>query len=63
MTFDEWVYQLPDDELECLCPADAWRAGALAMIDALIDRGYISLDYAMLAREDVADICSLGGTR
>lgn len=57
MTYEDWLDQLPEDELEALCPADAWRAGAGAMIDALIDRGYISLDYAMLAREGVADIC------
>lgn len=56
MTLEEWLEQLPDDERETLCPAEAWRAGAGAMIDALIDRGYISLDYAMLAREGVRDI-------
>lgn len=57
MTLEEWLEQLPDDERETLCAADAWCAGAGAMIDALIDRGYIHLDYAMLAREGVADIC------
>ena len=56
MTLDDWLDTIPEDERETLCIADAWKAGASAMLEALIDRGYISMDFEYLARAEVQDI-------
>ena len=36
--------------------ADGWKAGAKAMFEALVDRGYISDDYCERAKKGVSDI-------
>jgi len=54
MTFADWIDSLPDDEREALCAADAWKAGAAAMLNELIDQGFISKEYAEDARKAVA---------
>ena len=56
MTFDEWIDQFPDDEKESVCLLDSWRAGARAMVDALVERGFIGCQYADLAKERTAEI-------
>jgi hypothetical protein len=59
MTIDEWLETIPEDERDMLCVTDGWKAGASAMIDALIDRGFISDDYADLARRETLDIIGI----
>ena len=56
MTLDEWIEGLNGDERNMLCVADGWKAGAEAMLDALVDRGFISEDYAPIARRKTLDI-------
>ena len=56
MTIDNWLEQFSEDDRETLCITDAWKAGAKAMIDALIDRGYIGWDYKDVAKNGVLDI-------
>ena len=57
MTVDKWIESIPDDEREALCVADGWKAGATAMLEALIDRGFISDKYySELARRETKDI-------
>lgn len=60
MTIDEWLEKIPDDERETLCFADGWRAGASAMLDALIDRGFITGPYEQDARRETMDISGEG---
>ena len=56
MTFSEWLDSLPDDEREALACCDAWNAGAIAMLDALVERGFISSAYIEDAKKATADI-------
>ena len=56
MTFSEWLDSLPDDEREALTFCDAWSAGAIAMLDALVERGFISSAYIEDAKKATADI-------
>jgi len=56
MTFSEWLDSLPDDEREALACCDAWNAGAIAMLDALVERGFISSAYIEDAKKAMADI-------
>lgn len=56
MTIDEWINGLPEDERESLCVADGWKAGAQAMLDAIMDRGYIGDNYLEDAKKAVSDI-------
>lgn len=34
-TIDDWINSLPEDERETMCVADAWKAGARAMLNAI----------------------------
>lgn len=58
MTIDEWLELIPEDERETLCFADGWKAGATAMIEALIDRGFIG--YPDKAKDETKDIIGVG---
>jgi hypothetical protein len=55
-TLDDWIASLPDDEWNALCTTDAWVAGAQSMLDALIDKGFISQEYEADARAAVVAI-------
>ena len=41
MTLDEWLATYTYEDKECLCVADGWNAGAKAMLDFLLDRGFV----------------------
>jgi hypothetical protein len=56
MNIDEWLNTLSEEDINTLCIVEAWRAGAIAMQNALIDKGFISREYEELAREDTKDI-------
>lgn len=56
MTFSDWLGSLPDDEREALACCDAWNASATAMLDALVERGFISSAYIEDAKKATADI-------
>lgn len=56
MTLDDWLNTIPEDERDTLTITEIWKAGATAMLEALIDRGYIGMDYEALARHEVQDI-------
>ena len=56
MTFSDWLGSLPDDEREALACSDAWSAGAIAMLDALVERGFISSAYIADAKKATSDI-------
>ena len=56
MTFSDWLDSLPDDEREALFHCEAWNAGAIAMLDALVERGFISSAYIEDAKKATADI-------
>jgi len=56
MTFSDWIDSLPEDERETLCAYDAWKEGARQMLNALVERGYIS-DQTMkdeMARNEIS---------
>lgn len=59
MKFDDWVKALPDEIRTTLSISEAWNAGALSMLETLINLGYIGEGYAGKARQDVQDL--LGG--
>ena len=56
MTLDEWINSIPEDERDLICASDAWKAGAAAMLEALIERGHIGQRYVEEARLGTADI-------
>lgn len=56
MNFEDWINSLDEDTREHLCTYDTWRAGAESMIDTLIERGFISVEYAARARAATLDV-------
>lgn len=62
MTYEEWEARAGISPVspEAAHAEDAYMAGAAAMLETLIDRGYIAADYADIARKGVADLT--GGT-
>lgn len=42
MTFDDWLDGVPEDERRALTLADAWNACAEALLETLVERGYIA---------------------
>lgn len=62
MTYVEWLKSWQIDTLQSVEPSDAWRAGALAMLQALIDRGFVgdtSTVSAEKARAETVDIWTI----
>ena len=59
MKFDVWAKSLPEEIRTSLTISEAWNAGALSMLETLINLGYIGEGYAEKARNDVQDL--LGG--
>lgn len=59
MKFDDWAKSLPEEIRTSLTISEAWNAGALSMLETLINLGYIGERYAEKARNDVQDL--LGG--
>jgi hypothetical protein len=51
VNLDSWLDTLPKDEYDALCTKDAWDAGALAMLEYLIEEKYIEEHYAKCVRE------------
>ena len=56
MTYIEWLKSLQVDDLREVKAVDAWKAGALAMLQALIDLGVIAYACDELARMDTKHI-------
>jgi hypothetical protein len=58
MTFSDWIDSLTDDERETLCAYDAWKEGARQILNALVERGYISEQTMKLALDNNINECS-----
>lgn len=57
MTFTEWFDSFSNDDQDSLSTRDAWKAGAEAVFEALVSRGYIyNLRDQLDARKEVAAI-------
>lgn len=56
MKFNDWVRALPEEIRTTLTISEAWNAGALAMLETLINLGYVNEGYAEKARNDVQDL-------
>lgn len=56
MKFNDWAKALPDEIRTTLTISEAWNAGALSMLETLINLGYINEGYAEKARNDVQDL-------
>ena len=56
MTLNEWIDSIPEDERDLISTSDGWKAGATAMLEALIERGHIGQRYVEEARLGTADI-------
>lgn len=59
MTYVEWLKTWQIDSLQEVAPTKAWEAGALAMLQALIDRGHIAYAEDELARMNTKDIWAI----
>ena len=53
MTLDDWLNGFPEDEKDTISGLEFWRAGAKAMLDALVERGFIGVRAKRKREEEI----------
>src|SRR5688572_11656822 len=56
LTYQAWSLSLPESALRAATLVEAWQAGATAMFQALVERGYIAPDAVERALASTADV-------
>jgi hypothetical protein len=56
LTYQAWSLSLPESALRATTLVEAWQAGATAMFQALVERGYIAPDAVERALASTADV-------
>jgi hypothetical protein len=63
MNFRQWIQSDGNFDRAFLDLEDAWNAGASAMFDALVQRGYLASDAVSAAVRGTGDVATLHSTR
>ena len=57
MSFDEWYYNLPDDEKAALCKYDVWKGALNSAIEKLIEEQKVLIRHNLKTNANGVTAC------